>query len=94
MFKAVTTTTAVAELVAQETHEEGRIAVWPLIPEYLRRLAMALAGLPDQRASDDLRKFSSQERALIASKLTGLLMQVQMAETCMRDTHRKPVVLH
>lgn len=94
MFKAVTAPKEVAALVEQETHEEGRIAVWPLIPEYLRRLAMALAGLPDQRANDDLRTFNRNERSLLATALRGLLLQVTMAETCMRDTHRKTTVLH
>lgn len=94
MPRIVTAPDEVASLVAKESQEDSRIAVWPLIPEYLRRLAMALSDLPDHRANDDLRSFNRAERACIATVLRGLLMQVTMAETCMRDTHSTTAVLH
>lgn len=93
-MRAITDPAAVAALVKREELEKGRIEVWLMIPEEVRRLAMAISDLPDERANDDLSTFTRPEREHIHSALQRFMINMIMAEASMRETHPVTTILH
>ncbi|WP_300750630.1 hypothetical protein [Janthinobacterium sp.] len=93
-MRVITAPAEVAALVAAEQVEEARITIWALIDPTVRRLALAIAEVPDDRAHDDLTTFSRIERARISNALQSMMTKLSVAEQCMRDTTRNTTVLH
>lgn len=93
-MRAITAPAEIAALVAKERAEEARITIWLLLPTQVRRLVLAFAEMPRERAEDDLTKFTRNERARITSALQSMMVHLSMAEGCMRDTEPRTTVLH
>ena len=93
-MRVITAPAEVAALVAAEKVEEARITIWLLLPAQVRRLVLAFAEMPRERAEDDLTKFSRNERARITGALQSMMVHLSMAEGCMRDTEPRTTVLH
>ncbi len=87
------TPASVAALVASERVEESRITLWLLVPLPVRALLLTVAGLPRERAGDDLMTFTARERGKISLEAQRLMTDMAVAEQCMRDT-AKTTVLH
>lgn len=84
-MKTAATPAAVASMVKAEEKEVERAAFWLLVPPPARVVAMMVARLPRERASDPLTAFTRAERHTIAMALTMLESHVGMALRCMRD---------
>jgi hypothetical protein len=84
-MKIAVTPQAVAAMVKAEEKEVERAAFWLLVPPPARVVAMMVARLPRERATEPLTSFTSGERHAIAMALTMLESHIGMALRCMRD---------
>ena len=65
---------------------ETRTFMWTMLPLPVRRVVMWFAGMPDDRAGDELAAFSVRERARIRGALQSMMMNLDIAEQCMNDS--------
>lgn len=76
---------------------EARTTIWMLLPHHVRRLVLWSAGMPVERAADELTAFTAVERARVTAALRSMMTHLAMAEQCMNDsdvTTRTTTVLH
>lgn len=64
----------------------ARVNMWLLLPNHVRRLVMWAAGMPCERADDDLTAFSAIERSKIRSALRLMMQELWIAEDLMNDS--------
>jgi hypothetical protein len=62
--------------------EVARAAIWPLTQRNVRAAILLMAGLPRERASDNLETFSADERRRIWSAAEGLTREAGVIAMC------------
>ena len=85
------------DTLPENARKTGRITIWLLLPQHVRRLALWAADMPTDRADDELTAFTRVERARITAALQSMMTHLSMAEQCMNDsdvTTRTTLVLH
>lgn len=92
-MRAVTEPAAVADLVAREARENSRAMMWLMLPLVTRQIALAMCGLPGERAAGGLETFSLRERMMIRESIQRLMTDLMLAEQCMADGYRKSLTL-
>lgn len=62
--------------------EMNRIAIWPLTPKNVRAAILLMAGLPRERATDNLDTFTADERGRIFQCATTLARDAGVVAQC------------